>query len=416
MPKLKMKKNEEIKKLKKALIEKEEEIKILKEIAADIFNISLDKVMKKIIDISYNLTKCDACFIYLFDSDKKTMILEASQDQNPDIVGKVSLKQGEGIAGWAAENRQIVSIYENAFNDKRYKDFNMFPEDKYHAILSIPIISKNLVVGVLNIRHKKRYKYNDRQISLLKTITSQFAGVIENLKLKKKVDKKSRDLDTLSKISKTIVSGHYMEEILNIIVSLTAEMMNSKICSIMLLDEDKQELKIIATQSLSEAYKNKPNIKTGFSISGKVVMEKRPIFVLNVANDPNYAYKDIALKEGLKSMLAVPMIVRKRVIGVINIYTSEEHLFSDDEIRILQAVANQAAIGIENMNLMKEAIMAKEALETRKLIERAKSILIKKLRITEDVAYRMIHKKAMDSRKTMKEIADAIILSSEIEK
>lgn len=243
----KKEKNDELKKIKKLLKEKEEEIEILKEIATDIFNISLEKVMKKIIDISYNLTKCDACFIYLFDSEKKEMILEATQNPHPDIVGKVRLKLGEGIAGWAAENRETVSIYENAFNDPRYKDFNVFPEDKYHAILTIPISSKNQVVGVLNIRHKKRYKYNEREISLLKTITSQFAGVIENLRLKKKADKKSKELETLSKISKTIVSGRYMEEILNIIVSLTAEMMNSKICSILLLDEDKQELKIIAT-------------------------------------------------------------------------------------------------------------------------------------------------------------------------
>ncbi len=405
-----------IRKLKKELKEKEEEIEILKYITTDIFNLSLDKVMKKIIDISYTLTKCEASFIYLFDSEKKQMVLKASQNPHPDIIGKVSLKTGEGIAGWVAENKEPVAIYDNAFNDPRYKDFNVFPEDKYKAILSIPILSKNQVIGVLNIRHKKRYKYNKRQISLLKTITAQFAGVIENLKLKKKAEKKSKELDTLSKISKTIVSGRYLEEILNIIVSLTAEMMNSKICSIMLLDEDKQELKIVATQSLSEVYKNKPNIKVGHSISGKVVKEKRPIFVFDVTQDPDYAYKEIAKKEGLKSMLAVPMIVRNKVIGVINIYTNDEHMFSDDEIRILQSVANQAAIGIENMNLMQEALIAKEALETRKLIERAKSILVKKLDISEDVAYKTIHKKAMDSRKTMKEIAEAIILSSEIEK
>lgn len=409
-------KNNEVKKIKKLLKEKDEEIKILKEIAANIFNISLEKLMKKIIDISYNLTKCDDCFIYLFDSEKKEMILEASKNPHPNIVGKVRLKSGECIAGWDAKNNDTVSIYENVFNDSKYKDFNIFLEDKYQTILSIPILSKNQAVGVLNIRHKKKHKYTEREISLLKIITSQFGVVIENLRLKKKADKKSKELDTLSKISKTIVSGRYMEEILNLIVSLTAEMMNSKICSIMLLDEDKQELKIIATQSLSEVYKNKPNIKIGHSISGKVVMEKRAIFVLNVAEDPDYAYKDIAHKEGLKSMLAVPMIVRDRAIGVINIYTNEQHLFSDDEIRILQAVANQAAIGIENMNLMQEAIVAKEALETRKLIERAKGILMKKMDVSEDIAYKIIHKKAMDSRKTMKEIADAIILSSEIEK
>ncbi|HPD18459.1 MAG TPA: GAF domain-containing protein [Candidatus Goldiibacteriota bacterium] len=409
-------KNNETIKLKRIIKEKDKEIEILKEIATDIFTLSLDEIMKKIIDVSYNLTKCDACFIYLFDNESKKMVLEASLKSYPNMGRKINLNQTDGIVGWVAENKETVVISEKAFNDPRYNDFNVSPEDGFNAILSMPILSINQLVGVLNIRHKKKYKYNDGIISLLKTITSQFAGIMENLKLKQKAEKKSKEIDTLSKISKTIASDRYLTEILNIIVSLTAEMMNSKICSIMLLDDDKQELKIIATQSLSEAYKNKPNVKVGHSISGKVVKEKRSISVLNVTEEPDYAYKEIAREEGLKSMLAVPMMVRNKVIGVINIYTNKEHLFSDDEIRILQSVANQAAIGIENMNLMQEAVMAKEALETRKLIERAKNILINNLRISEDSAYKTIHRQAMDSRKTMKEIAEAIILYSEIKK
>jgi signal transduction protein with GAF and PtsI domain len=412
----KRKKNNEIARLKKIIKEKDNEIEILKDIATDIFTLSPDEIMKKIINVSYNLTKCDACFIYLFDNENKKMVLEASLKPYPDMTRKIDLNQTDGIVGWVAENKETVVINEKAFNDPRYNDFNVLPEDGFNAILSMPILFAGQLVGVLNISHKKKYKYNDRIMSLLKTITTQFAGIIENLKLKQKAEKKSKEIDTLSKISKTIASNRYLMEILNIIVSLTAEMMNSKICSIMLLDEDRQELKIIATQSLSEAYKNKPNVKVGHSISGKVVKEKRSIFVLNVTEEPDYAYKEIAKEEGLKSMLAVPMMVRNKVIGVINIYTNKEHMFSNDEIRILQSVANQAAIGIENMNLMQEAEMAKEALEARKLIERAKNLLINNLGISEDAAYKTIHRKAMDSRKTMREISEAIILSSEIKK
>jgi len=132
---------------------------------------------------------------------------------------------------------------------------------------------------------------------------------------------------------------------------MTAQVMNSKICSIMLLDNKKQELFIAATQSLSEEYTKKPNLKVGQSISGKVIKEKRPITVLDVTREPGYMYPEIAKREGIVSMLSVPMMIKERVIGVINSYTSYEHKFTDEEVKILQAIANQAAVAIESTNL-----------------------------------------------------------------
>lgn len=192
--------------------------------------------------------------------------------------------------------------------------------------------------------------------------------------------------------------------------------MNSKICSIMLLDNKKQELFIAATQSLSEEYTKKPNLKVGQSISGKVIKEKRPITVLDVTREPGYMYPEIAKREGIVSMLSVPMMIKERVIGVINSYTSYEHKFTDEEVKILQAIANQAAVAIESTNLTQELIATKQALETRKLVERAKGLLMKELSLSEDEAYKLINKKAMDTRKTMREVAEAIILFMEMRK
>jgi AmiR/NasT family two-component response regulator len=110
------------------------------------------------------------------------------------------------------------------------------------------------------------------------------------------------------------------------------------------------------------------------------------------------------------------MLIKDRVIGVINSYTRSEHRFKKEEIDILQAVANQAAVAIENTNLSQEILSAKEALESRKIIERAKGILMRELSVSEDEAYKKIHKKSMDMRKTMKEVAEAIILASDIRK
>lgn len=234
--------------------------------------------------------------------------------------------------------------------------------------------------------------------------------------LKNIIRGKDKEIETLTEISKSIVSGKYLQDVLNIVVSLTAEMMGSKICSIMALEKNQQELKIIATQSLSEEYVKKGNIKVGHSISGRVVIDKKPIIVPDVTKDDAYAFKEIARKEGLVSMLAVPMMLKGRVLGVLNIYTAEKHIFTSEEIKILQTVANQAAIGIENEKLTEETNLAKDALETRKLIDRAKGIIMTKFKMSEDTAYKTIHKKSMDTRKSMKEVAEAIILAMEMEK
>ena len=229
----------------------------------------------------------------------------------------------------------------------------------------------------------------------------------------KKTRKKIKNIEGISLISSTIVSGKYLDDILSQIVKITADMFNSKICSIMLLDEKKDELVIKATQSLSEEYKNKPPVKVGSSISGLAVKEKKPIFVLDVKKDPRYMFPQIAEKEGLCSMLAVPMIVKDKVIGVLNIYTSEPYEFKEEEIKIIQTIANQAALAIENTRLLEELIATKEALETKKLVDRAKALLMKHRGMSEEEAHRFLQKKSMDLRKPIKEIASAIILAFE---
>jgi len=147
-----------------------------------------------------------------------------------------------------------------------------------------------------------------------------------------------------------------------------------------------------------------------------VVLEKKPITVLNVTKEPGFVFPDVAKKEGIASLLSVPMLIKDRAIGVINCYTKSEHNFQKEEIDILQAVANQAAVAIENTHLSQEIFAAREALEARKTIERAKGILMRELGVSEDEAYKKIHKKSMDLRKTMKEIAEAIILTSDLKK
>jgi len=232
----------------------------------------------------------------------------------------------------------------------------------------------------------------------------------------RKKDTYLKHLEVLSKVGKTITSNLYLEDILKLIVTVTAETMNSKICSLMLLDEKTNELVLKATQSMSEAYNKKPPLGLGQGIAGKVAKENKPIAVYDIQKEPEYKFKDIARHEGLRSLLSVPLAAKGRVIGVLNNYTSSSHRFTKEEVSILTTVASQAAIVIENAELMVKTKVIQEELETRKLVEKAKGILMREGPLSEQDAFRKIQKQSMDMRKSMREIAEAIILIDKMKK
>ncbi|MDD5427790.1 MAG: GAF and ANTAR domain-containing protein [Candidatus Omnitrophica bacterium] len=225
-----------------------------------------------------------------------------------------------------------------------------------------------------------------------------------------------KQITALSKISKVIVSDMYLEDILKLIVNVTAEMMDSKICSLMLIDYKTKQLVIRATQSMSDAYNKKLPLKIGEGIAGKAAKENKPIIVKDIAKEKEYKHKDIAEKENLSSLLCVPLSVKNRVIGVINCYTSKPHDFTETEVTILTSIANQAAVAIENTELAIKSRLAKEELETRKKIERAKGIIMKDEGKTEEEAYLKLQKYSMDNRKSLREVAEAVILAADIKK
>lgn len=223
-------------------------------------------------------------------------------------------------------------------------------------------------------------------------------------------------VDALTKISDAVISDLYLEDILKLIVTVTAEVMRSKICSLMLLDKSTNELAVKATQSVSEFYNKKPNAKLGEGIAGRVALSGKPITVLDVRKDNRYLNQAIAKKEKLCSLLSVPLVFKKNVIGVLNCYTARPHRFGPGEIRVIRSIANQAAIVIENFRLVVESQVIQEELESRKVIERAKGILMKRESLSEQGAYKLIQKYSMDKRKSMKEVSEAILLGEEMRK
>ncbi len=218
----------------------------------------------------------------------------------------------------------------------------------------------------------------------------------------------------LTEISKAITSDLYLDDILTLVVTVTAKVMDSKICSLWLIDEKEKALKLRATQTISQEYLKERNLKLSEGVVGHVASNNRPMIIFDVLEEPKYKEKEMARKEGLSSMLSVPLVVKEKVIGVINCYSQKPHNFTDIEVNLLTTVANQAAVAIENTELMVKTRVIQEELEGRKLVERAKEILMTKKGLTGAEAFRRIQKQSMNARKSMREIAEAIILAEEI--
>ena len=202
---------------------------------------------------------------------------------------------------------------------------------------------------------------------------------------------------------------------LQLIVRMIAEMMQARVCSIMLVDNQKNELVLKAAKCSSEEYWQRPNLKIGKSLISRVVKERAPLMVRDVTKEEGYRYPELASKEGVRSLLSVPMIFKDHVIGVINVYSAEERTYSNEDLRVLSTVADQASLAFENTKLSVAIQESQEALQTRKLIERAKSILQRQAGLSEDEAYKRLQQQSMRTRKSMREIAEAVILSSELQ-
>lgn len=411
------KRHQSAQQLDKALREKTREAEVLHRISDSISNtLDLESVLSHIVEVVVEATKADACLLYLLSDGRDELILRASKNPHPRLIGRIKIGLGEGITGWVARKQQRVVIPSNASDDPRFKFFHNLPEDRYQAFVSVPIMAKKELIGVINVQHKRLRRYQPDELALLSTIANQVGGAIENARLYDAMTRKARQLETLSQVSETVASNRLIEDVLQLIVTMTAQMMNSKICSIMLLDRpDGSELRIAATQSLSEEYRRKPSLKVGQSISGRAVQERRSIIVPDVTLERDYMFPDIARKEGLCSLLSVPMLNRDRAIGVINSYTSIPHKFSTEEIKVLQAIANQAAIAIEHTTLLEKSFEMQEALAVRKLVERAKGYLMRSKKLSEEEAFRLLQRQSMSLRKSMREIAEAILLAGEIE-
>lgn len=320
----------------------------------------LEDMLRAAADIALQITDTESCQIYLYDSTQQELALRSTDSASTHLIGSIRLKLGEGISGWVARERKPVQIAHRSWEDHRFKFFSALQEDKYESLLSVPLLSRGEIVGVINVRTKLPRDYTRKQVRMLSGIANQLAGAIQRNHRYKALERQAVQLRTLSEVSEAITSNMYLEELLHLFVTMTAETMGYKICTVMLLSRETNELIIKATQTENDEYRQKPNLKIGESIAGRATSEKRVITVPDVQMADEYLFPDIAQKAGIRSMASVPLMMKGEVLGVLNCYTEVIHEFTEAELVILQTLAAQAALAIEHSKLMVKSAVIQE--------------------------------------------------------
>jgi signal transduction histidine kinase len=230
------------------------------------------------------------------------------------------------------------------------------------------------VLGLLNVDSTKINAFSATDEARLIDMASEAAQWLE---LAWEIDQlrlKSRQLTSLVDIAQMIISETNLDEILEQITLQTFRLMKARLCSVFLFNEDGSELVLRACHGGSALYREKPNLSTEDSLLGSVVKRGKPVAVIDVVKEKGYIQTDIARKERLVSMLAVPLIFGTKTIGVLAVYTQQRHRFSNDEVKLLTTLGDLSAVAIEKGRLlarvvdMEEKIRASERLSALGLL------------------------------------------------
>lgn len=317
--------------------------------------LDVNEVFSMIVRKIPEIMNLKAATIRLLDDTGQKLRLVASHGLSEKYLNRGPVDTEENII--EALNEKPVAIYD-VVSDTRLGYRKEAEEEGIKSLLTLPIMAKGRVIGVLRLLTGWPRNFTDEEIAFAASLAEQCGTAIENARMYERQYREVRYLKTMEEISRTISSTLDIHAVLDMIVKKIPSIMKTKAATIRLLDPSGSTLELVASHGLSEKYLNRGPVDAEESIA--FALEGRPVAIYDAATDSRIVYRDEAREEGIKSMLAVPILVRKRIIGIMRLLTDEHRTFSQDEIDFAVALAEQGGIAIEHAR-MYEKVKALDA-------------------------------------------------------
>ena len=318
----------------------------------------LDTTLDLIARRTEQVMQVNSCSIYLLEAGSEILRLRASTRLAHDAIGRAHLLLGEGLTGWAAQHGQAAAV-RDAQADPRFKFLPETREQKLHSLLAVPLVNRERVIGAMNVQTAEPRDFAADEIELLALIGDLAAGALDRAILYDRMNRQIAELTTLAKVSEAVTSPLYLDEMLDLVVEMAAKVMGAPICALRLIDDARGEL-VVPANDQRPAYWSKPLATFSQPIADRVIAAKKPVVIEDLADERPAREIDLIGQEHLVSLLAVPLVVREKAIGVLNCYTSRPREFAESDIALFSTLANQTALAIENARLVTNAAVVRE--------------------------------------------------------
>jgi uroporphyrinogen-III synthase len=224
----------------------------------------------------------------------------------------------------------------------------------------------------------------------------------------------TQELETLYRVAQTVYSLD-IDAVLSQIVQITSEITQADSCLVYILDHTHKKLVLRASKNPHPSLIKTLSMDMNEGITGWVATQKQPVVIESGAhNDSRFKYFSSLPEDRYDAFLSVPILSLRGIVGVINIQHRKPHAYDSACINMLTAIGKLVGGAVEIALLVEETMSLKESLELRKILDRSKNILMRRRNISEDEAYRILQKESMDTRKSLKEVCDAILLGEKL--
>jgi sigma-B regulation protein RsbU (phosphoserine phosphatase) len=323
---------------------------------ADVVNttLDLDTTLRRVAELVRKVIDYEIFGILLLNEKTQELYFRFSVGHTREVADRMRIKVGEGVTGAAAQRREAVLVGDVSA-DPRY--ISAVPNVR--SELAVPLIVKNRVIGVIDIESPLPDHFTEEHKSLLTLIASRMAVGIENARLYTRVTRQARTLLLLNEIARELTSILNLDEVLKRVGELLQRLIDYQMFSILLLDAAGEKLQHRFSLRFQENIHLKHDIPLGKGVVGYAAQNREAVLVRDVKKDPRY----IETNPETRSELAVPLIYKNKVIGVLDLEHTRRGFFTEDHQRTITTLAAQIAIAIENARLYEEIARQERRLE-----------------------------------------------------
>jgi signal transduction histidine kinase len=334
-----------------------ERLEVLYKIS-NIVNTTLEpqEVLRLLLLEVVRITNATSGSIALVDHRRGILNIETAVNIPPKIWKRLKLELGVGVTGYVAWTGKPLRV-EDVEKDPHYVRLKA----DIRSEMALPMILEGKVIGVINVDSTRPAAFTEDDEDLGMAVANQSVKVLETARLHAALKRQAQELETLFSVGRTLIQPGPLEDLLERTVEESLRALNGKICVLMRVMES-DELLNWAVAGAGAKWRDAPPVRIANSLMGQVVRKRMPLRVSDVAKHPRFQNPALADQEGVQSLLAVPVIFQEEVLAVLAVYTEDQRRFRESEVRLLQLIANQGAIAIENARRMDRLQMLEENL------------------------------------------------------